>query len=256
MTESAAHSAPPHPVPASAPTARQEQGARSREDILDAAERLMAARGYAGTSIAILSRESGLPASSIYWHFGSKAGVLAAVLERGARRFLTPGGPVPVGRAPDRPRDDLGELLRRSAAVLLAHPRFLRLYLMLLTGDEGDPAQRAIAARVRAEGVRRLRSELERVYACWGDDVARRVGAALCDVAVALFDGIVIAHQAAGPVTGEPPPGGSPDGPGTPDTVLLDRCATALHGLAEAVRAASVGRPGGAAPHAADPPAP
>lgn len=48
------------------------------------ASRLMATRGYDGTSISALAKSSGLPASSIYWHFGSKEGVLKAVMERGA----------------------------------------------------------------------------------------------------------------------------------------------------------------------------
>ncbi len=84
-------------------TKRQLQGDQSREEILDAATRLMAARGYAGTSVSDIARESGLPASSIYWHFASKTGVLTAVMERGAARFFgdleaadpQPGGPPP-----------------------------------------------------------------------------------------------------------------------------------------------------------------
>src|SRR5687767_10421400 len=69
-------------------TKRQQQGQSSRELILDATERLMATRGYAATSISDIRSACGLPASSIYWHFGSKEGVLAAVMERGADRFF------------------------------------------------------------------------------------------------------------------------------------------------------------------------
>ncbi|MEO3788418.1 TetR/AcrR family transcriptional regulator [Actinocorallia sp. B10E7] len=59
----------------------------SREVILEAAERLMAERGYAATSISKICAESGLPVGSVYHHFGNKAGILEAVLERGTRRF-------------------------------------------------------------------------------------------------------------------------------------------------------------------------
>ena len=48
----------------------------------------MATSGYAATSISDIRRACGLPPSSIYWHFGSKEGVLAAVMERGAERFF------------------------------------------------------------------------------------------------------------------------------------------------------------------------
>ena len=57
---------------------RQQLGAESREKILDAAERLLSQRGYTGTTISQLSKDSGLPVASIYWHFNNKVGVLAA----------------------------------------------------------------------------------------------------------------------------------------------------------------------------------
>lgn len=60
----------------------------SRTLILDVAERLMSGDGYDRTSIVAVCRESGLPVGSIYHHFGSKAGLLAAVMERWGRRFF------------------------------------------------------------------------------------------------------------------------------------------------------------------------
>ena len=69
-------------------TRKQAQGDNSRGLILDTTERLMGTRGYAATSISDICKACGLPASSIYWHFGSKDGVLAAVMERGAARFF------------------------------------------------------------------------------------------------------------------------------------------------------------------------
>ena len=60
----------------------------SRQRILDAATRLMSERGYAGTSISMITKLSGLPASSTYWHFGSKERLLSEVLEHAATSFL------------------------------------------------------------------------------------------------------------------------------------------------------------------------
>jgi AcrR family transcriptional regulator len=62
-------------------------GERSRAAILDAALSLLSQRGYAGMAISALSHMSGLPPSSIYYHFQSKHGVLAAVLERGFQDY-------------------------------------------------------------------------------------------------------------------------------------------------------------------------
>src|SRR4051812_15936614 len=69
-------------------TKRQQLGERSRREILDAASELLARQGYAGTSISQLSKACGLPVSSIYWHFNSKEGVLAAVVEENVVQFL------------------------------------------------------------------------------------------------------------------------------------------------------------------------
>ena len=203
-------------------TAKQEQGIRSREEILDAAERLMGTRGYAATSISTLSKESGLPASSIYWHFGSKSGVLGAVMIRGSNRFFAA---TDIGRveAAEHPRDRLGALLHASKEATHAYPQFLRLFITLLLGSEGDHEQHDVVAQVRAEGERRLRHGLRSSYAPWGDDVARRIADELSDLAFSLFDGLFISEQVSRRV----------------DTVLLDQAVTALHSLAEGIRDAA-----------------
>ena len=56
------------------------RGVRSREAVLDAAERLMAEQGYEAATVARLVEEAGIPPSSIYHYFGSKEGVLLAVM--------------------------------------------------------------------------------------------------------------------------------------------------------------------------------
>ncbi|MGW4728132.1 TetR/AcrR family transcriptional regulator [Streptomyces shenzhenensis] len=65
----------------------QAGGAETREAILSAAERLMIAEGYERASIARTCRESGYPVGSLYYHFGSKAALLAAVYQRFEKRF-------------------------------------------------------------------------------------------------------------------------------------------------------------------------
>lgn len=69
--------------------ARQEanEASESREQILDAAERLMTEVGYGKTSISAICRESGLPVGSVYHHFGSKARLLREIVVRVHNRF-------------------------------------------------------------------------------------------------------------------------------------------------------------------------
>ncbi|WP_416978960.1 TetR/AcrR family transcriptional regulator [Streptomyces sp. T028] len=60
----------------------------SQNQILDAAEHLFGTHGYTNVSIHQVCAESGLPVGSVYHHFGSKAGVLRAVLLRGMGTFF------------------------------------------------------------------------------------------------------------------------------------------------------------------------
>lgn len=60
----------------------------SKDAILDAATELIAKVGYDRASIAQICKESGLPVGSVYHHFGNKAGILSAIVERGAARFF------------------------------------------------------------------------------------------------------------------------------------------------------------------------
>lgn len=62
---------------------RKEQAGRNREAALDAAERLFAQRGYAGTSIASIAQEAGLSVQTIYKVFGGKSGLVKAIYFRG-----------------------------------------------------------------------------------------------------------------------------------------------------------------------------
>ncbi len=59
----------------------------SRQDVIDAAGRLFAKRGYHGTSMRTLGKELGLVGSSLYSHVGSKEELLVEVVRHGAALF-------------------------------------------------------------------------------------------------------------------------------------------------------------------------
>lgn len=59
----------------------------TREDVVRAAGRLFADRGYHGTSMRDLGKELGLLGSSLYSHVSSKQDLLVEVVEEGARLF-------------------------------------------------------------------------------------------------------------------------------------------------------------------------
>ncbi|MDT5209922.1 MAG: hypothetical protein QOF67_2337 [Mycobacterium sp.] len=166
------------------PTKKQQQGEQSRELILDATERLMATRGYAATSISHIRKACGLPPSSIYWHFGSKEGVLAAVMERGADRFFAA---IPDSDEPEWPLEAL-------AALQSQHPEFLRLFYMLSLERNEDPTVAEVVGRVRDTAISRFRNAIAHLLpADVAPSKAARVVAELTAMAVALSDGVFFA---------------------------------------------------------------
>jgi len=168
------------------PTKKQQQGEQSREQILDATEKLMSSRGYAATSISDIRKACGLPASSIYWHFGSKDGVLAAVMERGAERYFAA---IPVDA-------DIDQQLAAVIAQQEQHPDFLRLFLLLSLERNDDPAVTEVVRRVRDRAIARFGEAIASLVPA---DVpaakAQRAVAELAAIATALSDGIFLAEH-------------------------------------------------------------
>jgi AcrR family transcriptional regulator len=75
----------------------------SRERILLAAKHLFARNGYENTSTVAIAREAGTSESQLMKHFGSKQGLLAAILDRGwsgimQRVQALPSNPAPAAR--------------------------------------------------------------------------------------------------------------------------------------------------------------
>src|SRR3954469_22767399 len=67
---------------------RREQAAATRRQILEAAERLFAERGYAATTMAAIAAEAGVAVKTVYLAFETKSGLLRALwhmLLRGER---------------------------------------------------------------------------------------------------------------------------------------------------------------------------
>jgi len=173
-------------------TKRQQQGESSRELILDATERLMATRGYAATSISDIRKACGLPASSIYWHFGSKEGVLAAVMERGAVRFFAS---IPNhGDTAASPGVDVQ--LATTAKLLAEHPEFLRLVYLLALERTDDPSVGAAVRRVRDSAITGFRSAIATLLPSDAPPArADRVVEELTALAVAMSDGVFFADH-------------------------------------------------------------
>jgi AcrR family transcriptional regulator len=64
-----------------------DQDERARERLLRAAADVFDRKGYAAASVREIVEQAGLTKPVLYYHFGSKEGILTAILEEGARRF-------------------------------------------------------------------------------------------------------------------------------------------------------------------------
>jgi AcrR family transcriptional regulator len=166
-------------------------GEQSRQRILDAATELATERGYEGTTISLVSKKSGLPPTSIYWHFADKDDLIAAVIERSFLRWMAaldlPGGEEARARAI--------ELGTQVAKALLDAPDFLRLGLMLaLERRPVEPRAREMFLQVRANAFRRF-SEIVRDIAPELDDESVHL---ITTYALAGADGLFIAKEVGG----------------------------------------------------------
>lgn len=162
------------------------KGRESRRRIVEAAAAVAGARGYEGTSIAKVSQASGLPASSIYWHFADKDALLAAVVEEGVELWL---GQVTRGQGEEL-RSRITEFCLGVARTFRESPDFLRLGLMLaLEHRPVEPAARSIYVRLRGEALELIAAELRRVR----PRVSERDARVLATYALAGGDGIFLA---------------------------------------------------------------
>ena len=171
---------------------RYREGAETRQRILDTALDLIASNGYSATSIAKISTAAGVQPASIYWAFGSKEGLLAAVMERAAERWFATELETVQTDSPS----DLERALQHWTASISARPEFLRLMLVLsLERREGDPDILVAAQRVRKQARHALVRRLEQCIPI-EDRVQRRANARqLAYLVMMLLDGVFVSRQ-------------------------------------------------------------
>ena len=173
---------------------KRANGIVAREKILDAAAEIATERGYEGTSISLVSKRSGFPASSIYWHFDDKDDLIAAVIERSFGAWLQA---LSDQGAPDmeRPLEEI--VLEQSANYtksIKSSPEFLRLGLMLgLEQRPEDPTARKMFLKVRSQAFRNAVKN----YGAWLPDLTKKELEVLASFVIALADGFFLSQQVA-----------------------------------------------------------
>lgn len=104
----------------------KEEAAVTREQLLDAAERVFRARGVAASTLAEVAAAAGVTRGAVYWHFRNKADVYTAMCERATLPLET--------------------MLAEAGATVHADPlaALRELALTALSRLAGDPRSQAV----------------------------------------------------------------------------------------------------------------
>lgn len=136
---------------------RREQARRTRELLLDTAQRRFLADGYGGTTVADIAAEAGVSVETVYKAVGGKAGLVRAIYDRG----LLGAGRDAAYRRSDRMREQETDprVIMRNWGVLAAEVSSLvtpvRLLIRAAAATEPDMA----ALLVASDDERRARME-------------------------------------------------------------------------------------------------
>ncbi|WP_265521628.1 TetR/AcrR family transcriptional regulator [Oerskovia flava] len=112
------------PVPSRREQAGAARRAGTRQQIMDAAVRLIADQGFTATSVEDIAAAAGVAKGSVYYNFGSKSDVFEAALASGLERLTRSLRDARTGLAGKAALDALvGSVLQQVAA----HPDFAKL---------------------------------------------------------------------------------------------------------------------------------
>jgi AcrR family transcriptional regulator len=165
--------------------------ARSADRILEAAAELAKTRGVAGATIAAVCRRSGLPVSSVYWHFEDKDALFAEVIRHSFAEWLVT---VPRWEAEDG--TTLGQGVRNvigaSYRTLGMVPDFMRVGMQVLL-EKGDTYAKTRRAFLDC------RLQVRRMISAWVRRVEPSASADRADdiatLVVAFADGSAVGSQ-------------------------------------------------------------
>ena len=131
---------------------------RSRDDVIRAAGKLFAERGFHGTSMRDLGEELGLLGSSLYSHIDGKNQLLIEVIASGATLFQDLADEVLASDA--SPEEQLHALMVGHVRIVVAHLDEARTFLNEARFLPDDDRSLVIAMRDRYEGA--FRTVIER----------------------------------------------------------------------------------------------
>lgn len=162
--------------------ARTKRGERTRNQILEAARKLLAKPGFRGVTLDQIAEETGTAKSSILWHFGTKEALLLEVLDSAMRDLET-------SYRHDYP-DDL-PLTEKMRLLLKDYVRLMERYPEVGTVFFG--------MLFDAQLINSIRDRVKEMYREYRELIVHHLTASgvaatehLASAVVALFDGVFI----------------------------------------------------------------
>jgi AcrR family transcriptional regulator len=136
---------------------RVEQARRTRELILEVAQREFGKRGYAQTTVAMIARGAGVSVETVYKGFGGKPGLMRGIHERG----LAGKGSVPAPQRSDamsaRERDPRAILRGWGALAAEVSPLVSPMMLLVREAAANDPELATLLHDSNEQRLRRMR---------------------------------------------------------------------------------------------------
>ncbi|MCW3040697.1 MAG: hypothetical protein JWM31_2602 [Solirubrobacterales bacterium] len=149
-----------------------------REQLLEAALRVLDETGYAGLTMEAVARRAGVTKPVVYDAFANRDEVMRTLLAREEQRAVAElleaiGAPPRGDDAPDGPLDlaeALVQAVRRALGVIAARPQAYRLMLLQVEGTPAVVRERVDAGRARV--VARVQEIITWAVAAFGDGVS------------------------------------------------------------------------------------
>ena len=162
----------------------------SAQQLIDAAIELIAERGYVGMSVDAVCRRAGIVKSGLYWNFGSKEGLLAAVVDRVATEWVED-----IRRSVYQQGDALERLdrtLSEMHRMMRERPESLRVLLVvLLERSSVDPSTRQVLERFFVSA-RETMAQV--IIDTLGPCMAKRDVELVAELWLAMFEGLFLRH--------------------------------------------------------------
>ncbi|MBS0374166.1 MAG: TetR/AcrR family transcriptional regulator [Proteobacteria bacterium] len=139
---------------------RSAQKAERRERMLEAASRLFARRGFAQTTFEEIAESAGFGVATVYKYFGSKEGIVVALLEPELAAIMARGEEV-IAQPPADPADAMMALMTCYARLGGGWAPREILRLTIFPGLGNEAALTALVRRSDASVRRQVRALLE-----------------------------------------------------------------------------------------------